>query len=202
VVQGQTGIATWRSMGDLRDTRRYIYRLDATDRIVWVNDAWLAFARENDAAALAAETVLYRPLWDFITNTEVQHLYGLIFDKVRSTGSVVTLPFRCDSPTRRRFMELVVGPEPQQTLNLASRLLWEEPREPVALLEAARPHSERFLTICSWCKRVLLAHGQWAEVEVAMRSLDTFQEPVLPRLTHGICPSCRTAQLALARAAS
>jgi len=43
------------------------YHIDAADRIVAVDAAWIAFAAANDAPDLP-ERVLGRPVWQFITN--------------------------------------------------------------------------------------------------------------------------------------
>lgn len=43
--------------------------------------------------------------------------------------------------------------------------------------------------MCSWCKKVALG-GQWHEVEDAVRTLNLFSSHELPRISHGMCPTC------------
>ena len=38
-----------------KDPRQYIYKIDANNIITFVNDAWLAFAQENDAPHLSLD---------------------------------------------------------------------------------------------------------------------------------------------------
>ncbi|NQU49755.1 MAG: hypothetical protein HQ519_13975 [Planctomycetes bacterium] len=84
----------------------FSYRIDSEDKILAVSAEWLRFAKENMAADLEREFVVGRSLWQFITGDEVKHLYEIIFERARQTGDQIALPFRCDSPTERRFMEL------------------------------------------------------------------------------------------------
>ena len=105
------------------------YHLDASDRIVAVDSAWIAFAAANDAADLP-QRVLGRPVWQFITSLTVRELYRALFRRVRETRAGVTVTFRCDSPVVRRFMSLTVECHDDSSEALACRasLLHEEPQ--------------------------------------------------------------------------
>jgi hypothetical protein len=46
------------------------------------------------------------------------------------------------------------------------------------------------VVICSWCKKVKVPDLGFVEIEEAVRTLDLFGEPLLPRLTHGSCEPC------------
>jgi hypothetical protein len=59
------------------------------------------------------------------------------------------------------------------------------------LLDPNFPRTEELLTMCAWCKKVK-AVG-WVEVEEVVRQRQLFDRPRLPKITHGICPACRTA---------
>lgn len=179
----------------------YIYRLDALDRITHVNRAWLSFAVENESDALTPEAVLRRPLWDFIADNETRHVYRMILSRVRSSGKEVRLPFRCDSPSIRRFMEMEISPLPEGAVEFKCRLLRAESRPSVGLLDPAADRSGEFVQICGWCKRIRLDTGEWVETEEAVKRLDLFGAKKLPRLTHGICPDChRVAMKEIGRA--
>lgn len=173
------------------DRRLFVWEIDHRDHLISVNDNWLAFARENEAPGLSREFVLERPLWDFISGHETSHLYKLIFEKTRAQGSTITLPFRCDSPDRRRFMEMVILPLPDDAIRFASRLLKQEFRDLLKILDSSTERSEEFLRICSWCKKIYLPTHGWRELEEAIRVLDLFGEEKLPQLTHGICDVCQ-----------
>ena len=168
------------------------YRLDGQDRITFVNAAWDAFARRNGAPDLIGQRVCGTELWGYVADKETRHLYGLLFAQVRRTGQPITLPFNCDSPTCRRFMELRLAALPAGGLALTGRLLREEAREPAPLLDSCTARSQSLLCICSWCKRIVAGSDEWIEVEEAIRRWSLFSAAVLPQLTHGICPACRS----------
>jgi hypothetical protein len=167
----------------------FVYRLDAQDRIVHVNRAWLSFAAENESDALTPEAVLDRPLWDFIADKETRQVYRMILTRVRSSGKEVYIPFRCDSPGIRRFMEMEIARLPEGAVEFRCRLIRAEKRLPIALLDPAADRSDELLQICGWCKRINL-DGGWVEAEEAVKRLDLFGAERLPGLTHGICPDC------------
>jgi len=166
------------------------YELDATDRIRDVDDAWLSFACSQGASALTREAVLGRSVYDFIGSGEMRHLYALLLTSARRAEHALRLPFRCDSPETRRFMEMELHHARGGGVRIATRLLREESRPPVPLVVTRRPARLPFVAICSWCKRVRTAPGRWEEVEDAVRSLDLFGDRLLPGLTHGICDDC------------
>jgi hypothetical protein len=178
-------------MPSLPTLSTYSYAIDAANRITQVSPEWLVFAREC-GARLTEEQVVGRSLLSFISDDATRHIYRVMLERVRATGRPMVVPFRCDGPEVRRFMELAVAPGESGGLRLEGRLLREEIRDPVALFDPEHPRGEGLLTVCSWCKRVRVGQG-WLEVEDAVTSLRLFDEPRLPRLTHGICPDCAAA---------
>ena len=147
------------------DQRRFIWAIDDADKIVRVNDVWLAFAGENTAPQLTASLVLNQPLWHFIQGQETRYLYQQIFSRVRAGVSPVKFPFRCDSPDCRRFMEMKLSLLPGGAIEFISRILREEWREPVDLLDNSQDRSGEFLKVCSWCKKINIPGQGWGEIE-------------------------------------
>ena len=168
------------------------YQVDGRDRITAVGGDWVAFAKANQAAASCfPDQVIGRPLWDFIDGLETRHLYRILLERLRSLRRPVKLPFRCDAPDRRRFLELQIVPAAGDHLQFMSTLLREKPRAAVAVLQVDAPRSAEFITMCSTCKRVETASAAgWDEVEVALAVLNYFNAVPVPQITHGICPDC------------
>jgi hypothetical protein len=180
------------------------YVIDRANRVVAVDDGWIAFATENNAPDLPGR-VLGANLWTFIANATVQDLYSALFQRIRATGREITIPFRCDSPSVRRFMKLTVGrgDGPPGTLQCRATLVRVE-RQSVpfhvvtpSLWSTAVPWSDEsdgvVMNGCSWCRRVN-AHG-WREVDEAlMRLPELFTDPVGLRTT-GLCPMCERMML-------
>ena len=172
------------------DHRRFIWVINNADQIGYVNDDWLAFAQENTAPQLTASLVLDQPIWRFIQGQETIYLYEQIFGRVRAGVSPVKFPFRCDSPDCRRFMEMKLSLLAGDAIHFIARILRQEWRQPLDLLDASRDISEEFLKICSWCKKVNIPGRGWGEIEAAIEALDLFGNHSMPRMTHTICDTC------------
>jgi hypothetical protein len=176
-------------MGGSGNGRAYAYSVDTRDLIDAVDEAWLGFARANGAPELTAEAVLGQPLYRYLAGEETRHWYRLILDKVRRVEGEMRLPFRCDGPTVRRFMELRIRRHGPAGVAFVGRLVREEAREAMALFDAATSRSADSLAVCPWCKLVSV-DGAWLEVEDAVAKLGLFEAPRLPRVAHGVCDRC------------
>lgn len=166
------------------------YRVDPSDRLVWVDDIWLAFARENGAVDLTEDKVCGRSLWDFVSDEVTREVYLDIHARVRLTGSSMVLPFRCDSPSVRRQMQLTITGEQSGHIMYDSLLLKAESRRWLGALESKRPRSDVILRMCSCCKRVLTEPMGWLDLEDAYVTLRIFEAPEAPQLQYTVCPEC------------
>lgn len=164
------------------------YWLDDRDQIVFVSEAWDAFALANSGEQLTENRVLGRPLWEFITDRTTRLLYRDILAWVRG-GHPVRFILRCDSPGCCRLLEMGVSAGLGGSVEFRIRTLSEEPRKPQPLLDTERPHSKELLRMCGWCKKVAVCGG-WVEVEEAVSLLGLFERALLPDVTHGICEDC------------
>lgn len=176
-------------MAEPFDARTFIHSVDAAGTIMAVNGEWLEFARENGAPELVREAVVGRAIWEFMEGRETRHISRLLLDKVRRAGESLTIPYRCDSPALRRFMQMEIALVEDGSVEFRSRLLKFENREPVLLLDPHAGRGDEFLTICSWCRRARVA-SSWVELDEAVKMLDLFSSTVLPQLSHGICQDC------------
>jgi hypothetical protein len=175
----------------------YRYVIDAEDRIIEVSENWLSFAQENQAGeSCHPDRVINRPIWQFMDGFETKDLYRLVFSTVRGQGKAVTLPYRCDAPDRRRFLELDIVPVPREHLQFISRIIREELRESVELLRPDLPRSNELVKMCCLCKKVELPANDWVEVELAIVSLRLFEGDAPPRISHGYCPACHEVVMA------
>jgi hypothetical protein len=166
------------------------YAIDADDRIVALDEVWFTFAQANGADELARRPgPIGQSLFAFIGDLTTSHLYGTFFDRVRRSGRPLRVPFRCDSPTRRRFLEMEITPAASDGLELRTTVVAVEPRLPVALLQRGRPAGDGILRMCSWCKAVATPE-RWCEVEEAIVALRLFDDDFLPGISHTICPEC------------
>lgn len=181
---------------------RYRYRIDSRDELIAICPLWLAFARENGALHLTADAVLGRSLWDFIDGAETKRLYQTLLRRVREKAIALVVPFRCDSPTLRRYMRLEIVPLAEGCVQFDGVLERVEPTSQYPLLDPAYPRSHHLLTICSCCKRVLVETCGWLEVEDAIARLRLFEKPKVPQLRNCLCPACASAACELPASAN
>jgi hypothetical protein len=184
----------WREIGAIStmhaDVPVYQYRVDAVDRLVWVDPWWLAFARENGASELTAETVLGQSLWDFIADSSTRQLYQGIHQRLRQRGRPATLPFRCDSPTVRREMRLTITCESSDQLHYESTLLSVEPITTQKFIDPLARRSASQITMCSCCKQCLIESHGWLEPDTVARFSRIFEAEPLPPIRYALCPKC------------
>ena len=174
----------------MTDVDTCTYELDARFRLVAVDARWSDFAAANDAPELVSPSgYLGRSALDCIADSTTALLYEQLFQRVRETGESVVFPFRCDSPTRRRFLNMNIERWTDDGLRLETTLTRSEERAPMVLLWSRRDSGGTSLRVCGWCKWVEV-DGGWAEVEDAVRALRLFDQDLLPPVTHVMCPSC------------
>lgn len=167
------------------------YIINNQNLILGVSGNWLSFAQENEAEeSCHPDKVINEPLNKFIDGIETQQLYELCIAKVRKHQKTIFLPFRCDAPDRRRYLELKMTPLAHEQIEFASRILREEPREPVKLLQHDAARSDELIMMCSMCKKVKMSEHSWLEVEDAVTALRLFEKEILPQISHGFCPPC------------
>lgn len=168
--------------------KAFVYEVDRADRLRDVSPEWVEFAKENDAKGLN-HSVLGESLWPYVGGEATRHVYQQLFFQVRKDGRERTVPFRCDSPRTRRFMELTIRRIDGGALQVRSVLLREEPRDAVPLLDVSAKRSGELLRMCAWCKKVEVG-DEWLEVEEAIAALDLFGAPEVPSISHAMCPEC------------
>jgi hypothetical protein len=166
-----------------------LYKIDAQDTIVFINDAWDRFALANDAPEMTRENVLKRSLWDFIKDVTTVQLYRDIL-KIARTGKIMQFNFNCDSPDKIRSLEMIVSAEKNDGVQFQTRTLRIKQREPQNILDINVQRIERFINICGWCKSIEVALEEWKDLDEAISMLGLFKHDKLPRLTHGICKNC------------
>lgn len=165
----------------------YFYEIDKDDRIVAASETWDAFAIENEGEHLVIENVRGDLLWDHITDADTADLYRDIFKSARK-GKPVQFFLRCDSPATRRMLSVKVERIDGGTdLRVSTMLFRADEREPISVRSDEGPD----IRACSWCEKVSLPDGGWAEVESAVRLREQEHLSVQCRLTYTVCPDCR-----------
>jgi hypothetical protein len=173
-----------------RPAQPVVYRIDADDRMEFVNETWHAFAIENGATELTA-AVIGTPLWDHILGPGVTHVYRDLLYRVRTKRVTATFPFRCDSPERYRKMRLTVNPLAEGRVEFLA-ILEDEGFHSISmpfLRPASGIRSEEVVRMCAWCKAIAV-HDVWKPLEEAIVQTELLLQEPFPCFTHGICEDC------------
>ncbi|HET7695777.1 MAG TPA: hypothetical protein VFK57_08730 [Vicinamibacterales bacterium] len=167
------------------------YATDGDGRLVFVDEAWCAFAAANDAPEYAAPERLYgRMLLSFISEPTTKLIYVALMQRVVEQRQPVSVPFRCDAPALRRWLELTMTARDDGGIDFVSRQLHSEPRDPPFDFRGAPHGASTLVRMCSWCKNVELSPDTWGTAEEAVRAFGLFGAASVPQVTHGICPPC------------
>lgn len=167
-----------------------LYWVDESDHLARVDEAWREFALENGAPELASERILGRPIASFCSDATTSWIWGLFLARAR-LGVAIEVQIRCDSPDFRRLFQVALSRD-ASLVRVTSRLISGEAREFVPLLDSSLPRSKGQLLCCSWCKLWKDPWGHWVEVEEFVSTLGLMGVDLLPEITHGICPTCRS----------
>ncbi len=168
----------------------YQYCLDSSDVIVSVDHWWLAFAKENNATELDETLVVGRRAWEFIADEPTRSLYKEINAYVRMHDSPIAVPFRCDSPTLQRYMQLTISKCEHRLLLYKSVLIRTAPQQTLRILDSSQQRSNDFLTMCSFCKRSLIEPSGWLDMENISLKLRLYEKQTVPELRYTVCPNC------------
>jgi len=173
------------------------YVIDAEDRLVLVDEAWVQFARDNWDPHFKTSSVMGKRIWDFIREETTRHIYQTIAAKIRNGEKrEYRIPFRCDSPDRTREMEMVIKGGPAGEVIFTSLLKSEKKRGITAPHETGPAGDGESIRMCSWCKKIYNEEAdEWITLEEAVRRMRFFEEGRLPPVTHGICDDCRSSLL-------
>lgn len=166
------------------------YMVDASDKVVWVNEAWDAFALCNDAPGLLSEWVIGRDWREFVQGDATRMYIEAMLNATRLLGKRVAQSYRCDSPQEKRYVQLTVELLPDRNVRFCHHttkvaeqkyvVKYVVPKTPVV--------SGKKIKRCSMCNRIEM-RGIWQETEQAVESglLKAGSEVMV---FYGICPSC------------
>lgn len=107
-----------------------------------------------------------RSLWEFVGDVTTRQVYRDLLARVRG-GRTVSFPYRCDSPSLRRFMRMTMMPGAGNSVAFEGVTLRAEPRVLPMSTGPADPPIDALVRMCSWCKRVAMV-GEWVELQLAV----------------------------------
>jgi hypothetical protein len=162
---------------------RVEYAVDAHDLIVTVGGDWDVFGSNNGLRRSYVGT----SLWDAVDGSDVEAVWRILLQRVRTSGRGLAFPYRCDAPELERTLRMELHPRLQDGVAFRSTVLEERPRPPLRLLAPHVPRSGRRVVACAWCARIRV--GTWVEPDTAVEMLALLDDST-PPVSHGICREC------------
>jgi len=168
------------------------YWLDNNNIICQVDEAWDGNMDADSWSDKAASgSVIGKPLFDFICDDVTRMYVATMIDSVRIIPTTLCRPYRCDSPTEKRFMQMIISREANGWIKVAHELLRTEPLRKRLDLKAATSTDQlkSYCTRCSLCNRIKGMDGNdWHELDSALAQ-SSLSEPKLT-VIYGVCPDC------------
>lgn len=174
---------------------RPVFVIDARDRVMFANDAWLEMTSQQGEAPMSSVEVLGRSVWDFRPAGLVRQLWQVLYQRVRGIGGRTFIPMRVDARDERRLFEIELSALPEHAIRHVYECVWRERRPDATLLDPSQSRDARVLSRCDWCGRVQVRPGVWAEIEEAQELLGIGREEPFPVLSSVACTACKQAVL-------
>lgn len=166
------------------------YVLDRSNVITDVGGAWDDFATQNEGGSVLRHLVLGTRLLNHVTGDTSRSYVEAVLDATRVLGRQRALPYRCDAPRFKRYMEMQIEPLAADGLRVSHRVLRVEPlARSVRFAALSNTMQERLLVRCTMCNRIR-DFNTWHEPDEALdRQLVQGSEP--NPVVYGVCPGCR-----------
>ena len=174
------------------DSSHNAYWLDEDEKIIKVHAKWDAFAQENDGALALAKKVLGKPIWTFVVEDNTRLWLRALLNLAKLCDKVVERAYRCDSPTLKRYMTMIIEPLGEGKLKVIHRLERTEPIEPAIPFCYSSDSRLLRLTRCSVCNRIAV-NNKW--YDVASKEVRAKMEENKPlMISYSVCGDCTIAE--------
>jgi len=158
------------------------YWVDGNDIIIKTSLNWDIFADANNGVGNKTEEIVNRYIWDFIIDDKTRRWLSGFFKRVREDKKPVIIPYRCDTPALKRYMQMTISVESEDILMVKHRVIKTVPMQKPVHFRASI--SEKSIKRCSVCNRILI-DNDWLEPEKSM-----IGEYVSVR--YGVCEQCES----------
>jgi hypothetical protein len=176
-----------------------VYELDAANVIRHVDGPWDDFAEANADApggmtSCLSRNVIDQSIFTFIHDDRTRLFLTTVLDATRLLDRIREVAYRCDSPSEKRYMRMVVEPLPARHLRLTHTLERTETMTRPFTMRVDAPDPANATRRCSVCNRIEVA-GAWIEPDHE----DTRGLPQPCPVAHTVCPVCGELALGLSR---
>lgn len=176
----------------LASDQAVIYALNSEFRLIWCNEAWDQFARENGGLELLGAAQIGVSVMA-VTPAPLQAFYAGLYRRALNGEDFVEHSYECSSDETFRIFHMQVKrmklPESDPFLVVVNSLNLEESIPHSAALPAPTRESLRqasgLITMCCHCRRTQIpgSENTWVWIPDLVREMPD-------EATHGICPTC------------
>ena len=169
------------------------YWIDQNDLICKVDDYWDNSLEDPTDQRIKSNEIIGKLLFDFICDDITRMFIKTLLQSVRLLKQPLCRPYRCDSPTEKRYMQMTIALEDNQLLSVTHEIIKTEPLVIPASFETVSckkvtPQSS-FHIRCSICNRLrLVGHKNWEEVDT-LSDKDLKKQPIY--VIYGVCFDCK-----------
>ncbi|MEG3619005.1 hypothetical protein V5T82_11110 [Magnetovibrio sp. PR-2] len=165
------------------------FTVDADNIIIDVNDQWDLFAIENDADGLVHAHVIGQPLLKYVTGDSTRMFVEVMLQGARVRNTIISKPYRCDSPDLKRALEMRIIPLDNHEVRLENHIVsLQTVAQPVHFIGHATPSSDR-VKRCSMCNKVELDQ-EWRD-PLDGSVAQSFLDPSSVKVYYGVCDPCQ-----------
>lgn len=168
------------------------YELDANNCVVAVSEYWDVHAMMYQTTSLLAKNIIGKALDSQISGDVTQMFTDTMITSARVQAKSLTRRYRCDSPTHKREMEMVLTPLANGHLRIAHQLISEHPWTYSKVIRTqsalAKSKLNKKIKRCSMCNR-LLQGSEWLSQDEYLAQHPELAQTDLT-VYYGVCPAC------------
>lgn len=165
--------------------------IDKKNKIIAIGGEWDSAAKQGNAVeSLAEDKVLGKSIESFLGGDVTQMYYDAVFKLCRLKNETIVREYRCDSPTHRRYMKMVLTPLEDGSIQMTHETLKEIPFEnEVTIVD--KTLEKNFMSVhtkrCSICNRLLYPNSnKWVSPEELSE-----EKPLYVKVIHSVCEDCK-----------
>ncbi len=175
--------------GQVKERGLITYLLDRDDIIIEVSQAWNSFAISNNADKnTLADSVIGHNIFSFILGDSTRMYMQVLLQQARILGHSPSRKYRCDSPELKRYMQMLLIPEPDGVVRVEHTLERVESFEQPISFSPAVVTNPSTVFRCSICARLKIG-SVWIFPEDALDQEHIPCDTVIP-VRYLVCPLC------------
>jgi hypothetical protein len=174
-------------MNKAQDDLPIWYQVNAENVIVLVSNNWDLSVLRQSTPNLLSKAIIGKPLSVFISGDVARMFTQTMIDSARIRNQELVRNCRCDTPTHKREMQMILTPlqdySVRVTHKLVSAIAWKHPRSMSVNCQVIKK-----IKRCSMCNNLFDGHN-WLTQDDFLAAYPEFDRDKIT-VFYGICSSC------------